>query len=708
LAPHPISEPVVKKDHDLKMSGRALYAADHYPEGLLFAAALRSPHARARILKVTPPELPPGHIYADHRDIPGPNEIPIVNCDTPVLAVDAVQYVGEPILVMAGPDERAVRKLLSRVRVDYEVLEPELDVKTAGTTYCDYNFGRGDVDKAMAEADKTYDEEFETFYQEQAYIEPQGLVVRWEEGKIIARGSMQCPYYVHEALVHAFALPEDKVRVVQDVTGGGFGGKEDFPSNLACLAALCAMKAGGRPVGLFLGRAEDMECSTKRHPSVSRYRAAVKNGRLTALDIDVVFNAGAYTTLTGVVLLRGVASCVGVYKVDNLRVRGRGVKTNTVPCGAYRGFGAPQTVFAVEMFMGHIAGDLGLDPLDFKIAHLAAQGDLTSTSGRYHHPVPLPAMIEDAVKNSGYREKRELCKRQDGRLRRGVGLSLWFHGAGFAGTGERDFIKARVRLVKSADGRVEALASNTDIGQGLKTTFAKIVAHELGIPLDRVTACSPDTDRCPNSGPTVASRSIMTVGELFRRAAVKLREGWADGVEQVFEDDYVQPDYIIPYDYDRCRGDAYATYSWAACVVELEVDLLTGVHRVLGVWGCFDAGTPVDRTILTGQMEGGLLQGIGYSSMEQMKYDRAGRIRNKTFSDYLIPTAMDVPLIKVTLHVEKFPEGPYGAKGAGELPLPGVPAAYLSALEQAMGGIPVRHAPFSAEETLAAVMEAGK
>jgi CO/xanthine dehydrogenase Mo-binding subunit len=324
---------------------------------------------------------------------------------------------------------------------------------------------------------------------------------------------MQCPYYVHEAITHAFKLPNERVQVKQDITGGGFGGKEDFPSNVACLAALCALKLPGKPVALFLERAEDMECSTKRHPSWSRYRAAVKDGKLTALDIEVKFNAGAYTTLTGVVLLRGVASCVGVYKVDNLKVRGRGIKTNPVPNGAYRGFGAPQTVFAIEMFMTHIAKDLGLDPVEFKKSHLVSQGDLTSTNGCYHYPVPLLPMIEDVTKRSDYLSKRELYRHQDGRYRRGIGFSQWFHGAGFAGTGERDFIKAKVRLHKYPDGQVEVLASNTDIGQGLKTTFSKIVAHELGVPLEKVYMENPDTDRCPNSGPTVASRSIMTVGE---------------------------------------------------------------------------------------------------------------------------------------------------------------------------------------------------
>jgi len=250
---------------------------------------------------------------------------------------------------------------------------------------------------------------------------------------------------------------------------------------------------------------------------------------------------------------------------------------------------------------------------------------------------------------------------------------------------------------------VEILASNTDIGQGLKTTFSKIAARELNLPLERVYCDNPDTDRVPDSGPTVASRSLMTVGELIRRAAIKLREVWVDGEDQIVEENYKAPDYMIPFDLDSFHGDAYPTYAWGVNAVEVEVDTYTGRSKILGAWGSFDVGTPVDMNIVVGQMEGGFLQGLGYASIEQMAADKRGRIRNNSFSDYIIPTAVDVPELKVIMHVEKFPDGPYGAKGAGELPLVAPPPAYLEAVEMALGGMKkhrLNTIPFSTEDVI--------
>lgn len=695
-----ISKSVVKKDHQPKIDGSALYVGDYPQEGMLHGRIVRSPYARARVVEIKPYALPEGYFTVDHRDVPGINEVHIVKDDTPVYAEEIVEYIGDPVLMVVGPDEQEVLRIASEIEVVYEQLPAVLNVRDSETAFFDYNFGKGDPDAAFAEADKVYEEEFETGYQEQAYLEPQGMIATFQDGKLSIHGSLQCPYYVHGAIAKALGLTPDRVRVVQDVTGGGFGGKEAYPSILACQVAVAAYRAGGKPVRVIFDRREDMEFTSKRHPSLSTYRVAVKDGRVTAMDIDVVFNAGGYTTLSAVVLQRGIIASPGVYRVENIRVRGRAMKTNTVPTGAYRGFGAPQTFFAVEMMMNHIARDLGEEPLAFKQRHLVKQGDATSTGGIYHFPVPLPEMIAEVEQMSGYSRKRaEYNAAKSGRYRRGIGIALWFHGAGFTGSGERDHIKAVTRLHKSADGRVEILASQSDIGQGIKTTLCKIVANELNLPLDRVTYNNPDTDRVPDSGPTVASRSLMTVGELLRRAAIRLRSEWKDAEDQTVEERFVEPDFVIPFYIEKFQGDAYPTYAWAVSAVEVEVDTLTGVNKVLGAWASFDVGTPIDYNIVVGQMEGGLLQGLGYASMEQMAADHTGRIRNNSFSDYIIPTSVDVPVLQVSMHVEEYPLGPYGAKGAGELPLVGMPAAYMAAMEQALHQS-IQHIPFSAEDAL--------
>ena len=705
----PISKSVVRKDHAPKITGTSIYVDDYANTGVLTGRFLRSKTARARIVSVTVPELPPGYFYVDKDDVPGVNKVHIVMDDTPVFAQDTVEYIGEPIAMVVGPDVRQVEAILAGIRVEYEELEPVLDLRRADTVFFDYEYGRGDLEKAFAEADQVFTEEFSTGYQDQTYLETQGMMAEPEpDGRMFVHGSLQCVYYVHTALMQALGCGPEDVHVLQDVTGGGFGGKEDFPSILGCQVAVAAKKAGA-PVRCVFNRREDLEFTPKRHPSLCTYRAAVKDGRVTAMDIEVLFNAGAYTTLSAVVLQRGVICASGVYNIEHLHVHGKALKTNTVPSGAYRGFGAPQTFFAVEMFMDHIAKDLGEDSLEFKERHLVKQGDKTSTSGIYHFPVPLPDMIEEVNAACDFRRKhKEYALPQTGRFRRGIGMSLYFHGAGFTGSGERDIIKAVCRLAKHADGTVEILAANGEIGQGLRTTFPKIVAKELGLPLKKVRFEHPDTARVPDSGPTVASRSLMIVGELLRRCAVRLREAWMDGEEQMVEEHFKEPDFMIPFYLDKFQGDAYPTYAWGVNAIEVEVDTYTGLTKILGAYGSFDVGTPMDEGIVMGQMEGGFLQGIGYASMESMDYDSRGRIRNNSFSDYLIPTAADVPNLTCMLHVEKYPDGPYGAKGAGELPLVGAPGAYVEAMEQALGGsVRLRHAPFTPEDTMKVIAKEG-
>lgn len=699
-----ISRSVKKKDHSPKVSGRAMYVGDYDKKDYMIGRLLHSTRARARILGVKIPVLPDGCYIVDKNDITGDNNVNIVKDDTPVFARETVEYIGEPILMVVAPDEKTVNDIIGKIEVEYEDLPAILNIRDFDTVFFDYEYGKGDVKKCFDEADEIFEEQFETGYQEQAYLETQGMIAEPSENKMTVHGSMQCPYYVHGAVMRALGYSAHQVQIKQDVTGGGFGGKEAFPSILACQTAVAAKKAG-RPVRVVFDRREDMEFTSKRHPSLCTYKAAVKDGKVTAMDIDVLFNGGAYTTLSAVVLQRGIICSDGVYNIENLHVRGRAVKTNTSPCGAYRGFGAPQTFFAVEMMMDHIASSLGVEPLAFKEAHIVKQGDATSTGGVYHFPVPLHAMIDQIDKACDYRNKRrEYAKPQTGRYRKGIGISMHFHGAGFTGSSERDVIKAVTKLHKYPDGRVEILASNSDIGQGLKTTFSKIVANELNMPLDRVIIENPDTDRVPDSGPTVASRSLMTVGELLRRAAIKLRSEWKDGEDQIIEEHFKEPDFMIPFYLDKFQGDAYPTYAWGVNAIELEIDTLTGMANILGAYGSFDVGTPIDYNIVLGQMEGGLLQGIGYSSMEFMDTDAKGRIRNNSLSDYIIPTALDVPELVCMLHVEKYPNGPYGAKGAGELPLVGIPAAYAEALEQAIGSR-VSHIPFTPEDTVKALRE---
>ena len=702
-----IEKDVIKKDHYSKISGESIYVGDYPNDGVLTGRLLRSKYPKAKILGVALPELPEGYFYVDATDVPGNNYLIFTKEDTPVFCEGTAEYIGDTIGMIVGPNANEVERLIKECNVEYEILDPVTDVRKSTEAFFDYEFGHGDLEKAFNEADFVYEEEFETGHQEQLYIEPQSMMAEPEaDGKMFVHGSLQCAYYVHRSIARTLGCKEEDIHVMQDVTGGAFGGKEAYPSILGSQIAVAAKKAN-KPVRYIYDRREDLEFTSKRHPSICKYKAAIKDGHVTAMDCDVIFDAGAYTTLTDVVLQRGLFASIGVYNIENIHIRGRALKTNTVPSGAFRGFGGPQTFFAVETFMNHLAKKVGVNELEFKKKHVAKMGDMTSTQGIYHYKVPILDMIEEIDKESNYIDKRnEYSKKQDSRYRKGIGMSLFFHGGAFTGNAEKDIVKSVVRLRKYEDGTVEILADNGDIGQGLRTTFPKIVANELGIPFDKVFYNHPDTKRVPDSGPTVASRSIMVVGELLRRAAAKLKECWEDGAIQEVEERYEHPDIAIPFCRENFVGDAYPTYSWAVNVIEVEVDMLTGIPKIVGVYGNYDVGTPIDRNILMGQLEGGLLQGVGFACQERIPSDKNGVIRNRTMADYLIPTSVDVKNLKCMVHVEEYPYGPYGAKGAGEIPLVGAAPAYLMAVEQALGGnVKLNRVPFVLEDILKTIVE---
>jgi len=694
---NPLSKSIQKVDHSSKTNGSAIYVCDYPTDEMLFGRILRSTIAKGFVKKVTLPDLPPDYYYVDKNDVPGFNEVHMIADDTPVFT-NNVEFIGDPIGMLVGSDEHEVNKLLGEINVEYDELTPIFDPHLSDELFYEFKIDKGDSDDAFKNADKIIEHTYSTGLQEHVYLETNGMIAEYRDSKMFINGSLQCPYYVSRAVERAMGLSSENVIVRQDVTGGGFGGKEDFPSTLACQVAVAAYKVPEKRIRVVFEREEDILATSKRHPSYCKYKAALKDGKIIGMNIDVMIDSGAYTTMSMVVLQRATIGACGVYDISNLHVHGRAPKTNTIPNGAFRGFGAPQVFFAIEMFMTHIAKELGVDPVEFKRAHFAKQGDLTSTSGKYHFPVPLNEMMDSVLCESDYFNKMNDYKKQSGRHRRGIGISAIFHGCGFTGNGERDIIKAVAQLKKYPNGKVEILTGNTDMGQGLSTTFVKIVARELELPLEQIVIELPDTSRVPDSGPTVASRSIMVVGELLRRAAARMKAEWIDGEEQIFEQHYEHPEFMIPFDLDTFKGDAYPTYSWAVNAVEVEVDTLTGNITILDAWGSFDVGTPIDENIVIGQMEGGFIQSIGWAIMEDCA-PRNGKIGNKLLCDYIIPTSLDIPKLKIMLHVEEYPEGPFGAKGAGEMPNVGSAPAVIEAIQNALG-INIHKLPFMAEDVL--------
>ncbi len=703
-----ISRPAPKVDNREKLAGEAVYLGDLVPEGMLFAKTLRSERPRAVIKAVQLPPLPEGYFIVDRRDVPGKNRVKIILDDQPFFAEDRVNYIGEPILLVVGPEKERILELLAAIRVDYEELAPVLTLEEAergevepiyGQRNCfaEYRYSRGEAEARMAGARRVIEAEYRTGYQEHAYLEPQGVLAVYKDGKITVHGSIQCPYYVKNALIQALGWEAERVRVVQTTTGGAFGGKEDYPSLLAGQAAVAALKTK-RPVQLLLDRAEDIEATTKRHPAVIKLRAGLdETDRLVALVAEIRMNAGAYAGLSNVVLQRAMFNIAGVYHLPSLAVKGWALATNTVPTGAFRGFGAPQAIFAIESHLERIAAEVGRDSLDYKMAHMARRGDATATGGTYRQDIKLPELIAAVEAMSGYRRKRAEFDKSAGRTRHGIGISLFLHGCGFTGSGERDHIRARVKLRRLADGRVEILVANVDMGQGLQTALSKIVAQTLDLPLDRIVFDRPDTDRVPDSGPTVASRTVMIVGKLLELAARRLKTAGTGAGEIEVVEDYRHPE-EMRWDDGTFTGDAYPAYSWGVNAVEVEVDAVTCEISITGVWSAFDVGTAIDERIVRGQIEGGILQGLGYGSLEVMDC-QGGRIQQRSVTDYIIPTALDCPAIASRLIDNPYDGGPFGAKGVGELTLIGAAPALAAAVSQA-AGIPIRRLPITPESLL--------
>src|SRR5512143_3740505 len=482
---------------------------------MLHGRTIRTTVARGEVTAVHLDFDRAGFTIVDHSDIPGRNVVALIQDDQPSLVEREIRHAEEAVLLLAHEDREVLRA--ASVRLDERPAEPVLDPERSPRAFKEIAIEKGDLGRGFAAADVVVEGEYRTGRQEHVYIEPQGVVAVPGDGGMTVYGSLQCPYYVHKALVGLLGLPADKVRIVQAETGGGFGGKEEYPSIIAGHAALLALKSG-RPVKIVYDRLEDMAATTKRHPSIVRHRTGVRrDGRVTAMEIEVLLDGGAYCTLSPVVLSRGCLHATGPYRCENVRVHGRVVGTNTPPSGAFRGFGAPQTVFAAEVQMDRVAEELGMDPVGLRETNALRPGDTMATGQVLGEDASALPVLREAVARSDFRRKREDWRGTS----RGIGLSLFFHGAGFTGSGEV-MLASRASLELTAHG-ARILVGSTEMGQGTRTTLAQIVAETLGLPLERIEVADPDTARVPDSGPTVASRTCMVVGGLLHACALEMK-----------------------------------------------------------------------------------------------------------------------------------------------------------------------------------------
>ncbi len=699
-----------------KLTGKAKYADDLVFPGAWYGATVRSTEPHARLLGFDLDDAFDWKrvVIVTADDIPGENVVSLIDDDQPALVPigGEIRHQAEPLLLLAAPDRATLREAKRHVRPRTEALPAVFDPLQSTQEFAHFTVGRGDVDAAMTTADLVIEGEYRVGHQEQLYIENQSMIgVPREDGGVSVHGSLQCPYYIHKALKRALSLGDRQAVVVQSETGGGFGGKEEYPSMIALHAALLARKCG-KPVRMIYDRHEDISATTKRHPAIMRHRTGVsRDGRLIAQEIEVVMDGGAYCTLTPVVLSRGVLHAAGPYQCDHVRIRGRAMATNTPPNGAFRGFGAPQTEFAAEMQVNRIAEALGISPLDLRRRWVYREGDTTPTGQVLRESVGGIDVLEAAADASGFEETWSRPRPNDGRVASGIGLALAWHGAGFTGSGEVQL--ASVASLELTDaGRIRILTASTEMGQGTKTIFPQLVADALGVEYDDVEIAPQDTSFVPDSGPTVASRTAMVVGGLLIKAAGKLRlqvEGrtgrpFAESYREVGPmrvDEQFEPYPGVAFDDETYTGDAYPAYGWACAVARVDVDLDTGEVAVRDCVSADEIGRVIHPVLAEGQVEGGTLQAIGYATIEEIKL-RDGRYLNDRLATYLIPTALDAPPIRSILVEKPFSGSPHGAKGVGELPMDVAAPAVVAAIHDATGAW-IHDLPATPERILAAV-----
>jgi CO/xanthine dehydrogenase Mo-binding subunit len=702
-----VGQPVARVEAMSKVTGRAQYVDDIRLPGMIYGATVRStiPCGSIRGISFEDGIAWDEFTIVDAADIPGRNVVALIFEDQPFLSAGTINHAQEPVLLIAHADKGLVQKALRHIRIDYDAVPPVFDMDEAlraGRVIKQYTIDKGDVDSVWRQAAFIVEGEYSTGAQEQLYIEPNGVIADFDdEGTVTIRGSLQCPFYVQKALMALFGLPAERVRVIQQETGGAFGGKEEYPSMLAGHAALLAMKSG-RPVKMVYDREEDMAATTKRHPSRTRHKTAVSSeGRLLAMDIEFMIDGGAYATLSGTVLSRGTIHAAGPYRCENVHVHSTAVLTNVPPHGAFRGFGAPQSLFALERHIEKVAKVVKLSPEEFRRRNLLEIGDTTATGQLVKDAIDLPALQRRALEIADYEAKRERFARSNktSKLKRGIGFATFMHGSGFTGSGER-YLQSVVELEAEEDGRVKVLTSMTEMGQGTTTILSQIAAESVGIPISCIDIVRPDTAQVPNSGPTVASRTAMVVGRLVQRAGAALKEALTQPHDWPLRvrEQYKEPPGVF-WDDAQYRGEAYGAFSYATYVAEVCVDTLTGAVQVEDFVALQEVGRVLNPTLATGQIEGGVAQGIGLALYEKVEW-RNGVMANNQMTNYIMPTSVDVPPIRVFFEEIPYEHGAMGAKGIGELPMDGPAPAILNAIEDALG-VAFNHVPLLPEDIVA-------
>ena len=718
-----------------KVMGKALFADDLRFENMLYAKVLRSPVPHAKIKNVDTSlakKLDGVRAVLTAKDIPGENRFGTLGDpfrDQPVLADDRARFVGDPIAIVAADSEKIAEEALNLIKVEYEELKPVFDpleamrqdaprVHEKGNLASLRKIHRGDIKEGFEKSDIIIEGTYKTPFHEHAYLEPEAGVAKVDEdGNVTVWACTQFPTNVREEMARVLGLSLSKVRVIQTVTGGGFGAKLDI--SVHCHIALLALKTG-RPVKLVYTRPESIMASTKRHPFILKYKTgATRDGKLLAVEVEIVGDTGAYASFGPAVLTRAAVHATGPYNVPNVKVEAYTVYTNNPICGAMRGFGVTQVAIAHEAQMDKLAERLGMDPIEIRLNNAFDVGSRTATGQLLAHSVGIKESLRQAQRAvEGWRS--DILRNEESTKRQGIGVGVMWYGIG--STGRPNPSGAFVDLLN--DGSVIVLSGCAEIGQGSDTILAQIAAEELGTDVGKIKVVTADTGVTPWCRATAASGQTYISGNAVRLAAINAKETLFQQIaadfgvkkDELYLDNgaicvkdsgqkipiaeaikrcrslgiltmgsgWFNPD-TTPLDPETGTGNPYATYSFASHLAEVEVDVETGEVRILKLAAFNDVGKAINPREVEAQLEGGLSMGLGQALMEELVVEK-GAIKTSTLARYLIPTSLDMPEdISVNIIEESEPSGPFGAKGVGEpASIPTAPAI-LNAIYDAVG-----------------------
>ncbi len=738
---------VLKLDALDKVLGASRYGGDYCIPNPLYLKVVRSDKPHAKIVKVELEEalqVKGVERIFTAKDIPGRNRIGIIQKDQPVLALDRVRYVGDPIALVAGETVEATEEASQKIKVTYEELpsiktpEEALQpfappIHEKGNLLVEFNLVKGDIQVGFKEAEVIIENTYTTTWVDHAYLEPDGGVAYWdEEERLVIICPTQNVHYDQREVASFLNLPFERVRIIQSTTGGAFGGRLDI--TIQCFLALAAFHLK-RPVKMVYTREEVFQVISKRHPLKIHYRSgARKDGRLTAVEVDILGDTGAYASYGTTVAIRAAVHATGPYQVPHVKVRSRMAYTNNPWSGAMRGFGVPQIAFAHESQMDLLAQALKMDPLEIRKINALQIGSETATGQVLRASVGIRKTLERIeewrrkILPSPLDSKRPF-------IRRGIGIgSMWY---GIGNTGMANPSTAQIEL--SPKGEIILYIGVADIGQGSDTVLLQIASEALGIELKEIQLIRADTFLTTDTGATSASRQTYITGNAILNAIGNLKKKVLQEASSLLneeEKDLFVEDGLVKHRQKLClglpiqevarrtgktirgeghfdpettrldpetgQGSPYATYAFATHLAEVEVDIETGKVKVLRVIACHDVGRAIHPNNVIGQIIGGVAMGVGFALMEE--YDPG---RTISFVNYLIPTSKDIPEVIPILVEDQEPSGPFGAKGVGEPALIPSAPAILNAIADAIGER-IYHLPANLERVLEAVQKAKK